>query len=166
MSAPTGEATNYELALATVDALIADAQHQVDAAEAAIAAVAQAKAAVDAMQQTYAAAAQAAATKLDQEGAASLDSTTMGHAGTTVDAMPVNAVDDLYAQMEVTEQMAVDRRDASGTALASLEAERQHLVATYADAHATVAQNLSGNAGFLDSGGGGATASAGAAAAA
>ena len=39
-------------------------------------------------------------------------------------------------------------------ALGSTEANLSHIVATYGDAHATVAGNLSGDASFLDSGGG------------
>jgi hypothetical protein len=146
----TGEALNYETALSTLDEMIADTQLQIDAAKAALESLAQTKANVEAMQLTYAG--QAAATKLDHETALNLDATTLGHAGTTVDALPVGAVDYLYEAVEQTETLTTVRLEQAETALASLEAEREHLIATYADAHATVAGNLGGDARFLDSG--------------
>lgn len=152
MSAPTGEAVNYETTQAELDAMITDMRGQVDAATAALADLAKAKASVDAMQQTYQTTAVAAQSKLDHEAALGLDSTTLGHAGTVVDALPVNAVDGLYEQIEQTELLVKERLEQAATALSSLEAEQAHLVATYGDAHATVAGELGGDARFLDSG--------------
>lgn len=159
MTAPTGEAVNYETTEAEIAAQITEVQRRIDADKAALAAMAEVKTAVDVVQQGYQNAATAAQTKLDHLSAMNLDGTTLGHAGTTVDAMPPNAVDGLYDQTEMVEQMIRERLQQDEIALASLEAERAHLVSTYGDAHATVAGNLGGNAEFLHSGGGGASGS-------
>jgi hypothetical protein len=148
-----GEVVNYETAIATIDAMIADVQGQIDSANAALDSMSAAKTAVDALQQTYQPAAEAAQSKLDHEAALGLDATTMSHAGTTVDALPVGAVDGLYDQVEQIEQLTNERLVQSEIALASLEAERANLIATYGDAHATVAGNLGGDSRFLDSAG-------------
>lgn len=154
MIGSTGEAVNYETTIAEIDAQIADVQGRIDADNAALAAMTEAKAAVDAVQMGYQEAATAAQTKFDHQAALNLDDTTLGHAGTVVDAMPPNAVDGLYDQTELIEQMIQERLVQDEIALASLEAERAHLIGTYGDAHAIVSGNLGGNAAFLDSGGG------------
>lgn len=153
MSAPTGEVLNYETAIAEIDAEIEEVQKQVDSAQAAKASLAEAKANVDAMQRNYQATAQAAQSKLDHEAALGLDSTTLGHAGTTVDALPPNAVDALYEQIESMEAEVGDRLKQSETALGSLEAERKHLVETYGEEAGKVASHLGGDPTFLGSGG-------------
>lgn len=152
MSAPTGEVVNYETALAEYDNQIRQAQLHIDAAEAALAAQAEAKASVEAMQATYGA--DAAAATLDSETALNLDGTTVAHSGDVVDSLPVGAVDTLYDATEAIEGHIQTRKAQAEAALASLEAKRAHLIATYGDAHATVAGNLGGDSRFLDSGGG------------
>jgi hypothetical protein len=153
MTAATGEAVNYEMTVAQIDAMIAEVQTRIDADNAALTAMAEVKTAVDAMQQNYQSNAEAAATKLDHETALNLDGTTLGHAGTTVDALPVGAVDGLYDRVEEMELETRRRLEQDEIALAALEAERAHLIATYGDAHATVAGNLGGDSRFLDGGG-------------
>jgi hypothetical protein len=158
VTAPTGEVVNYETALAEIDAAIADVTTRIDADQAALASIAETKAAIDVVQTNYQATATAAQTKLDHEAALNLDGTTLGHAGDTVDAMPPNAVEGLYDQAEAMELLIQARLDADEVALASLEAERAHLIATYGDAHATVAGNLGGDSRFVSSDGGGGSA--------
>jgi hypothetical protein len=158
MTSTSGEVVNFETAIAVLDGMIADVRLQIDAARAALDKMADAKTAVDELQQTYQPTAEAAQTKLDHEAALNLDGTTLGYAGTTVDALPPNAVDGLYDQVELVEQMTNDRLVQGEVALAALEAQRAHVVATYGDAHATVAGNLGGDSRFLDSGGPGAAA--------
>ena len=154
MTTATGEVVNFETAIADLDARIGEVRGQVDAADAALASIAEAKANVETLQTSYEPTAAASATALDSKGALNLDGTTMGHAGTAVDAMPVGAVNNLYEAMEQVEQATEERRDQAVAALAALEAEREHLIATYADAHSTVAGNLGGDSRFLDSSGG------------
>jgi hypothetical protein len=154
VTTPTGEVVNFETALADLDARIPQVQAQIDAADAALASIAQAKASIETLQTNYEPTAAASANAMDSKAALNLDGTTMGHAGTAVDAMPVGAVNDLYEAMEQVEQETQVRRDQAVTALASLEAEREHLIATYADANDTVAGNLGGDSRFLDGAGG------------
>lgn len=160
MTAPTGEAVNYETTVAELEAQIRALQGQVDSAQAVVRSVADAKAAVDQMQQTYRSSAEAAQSKLDHEAALNLDDTTMGHAGTQADSLPPSAVDTMYEHLEQVEQEAKERLTQTEAALAAAEAELAHLQATYGDAHATVAGNLGGDSRFLDSGAGTTTTSA------
>lgn len=153
VTAPTGEAVNYETTLSEIDAMVADTQGRLDSATVVVGKIAEAKAAVDQMQQTYQRSADAARSKLDHESALGLDSTTLGHASDAADALPPNAVSDMFDQLEAVEQVATARVEAEQQALESLEAERAHLVATYGDAHDTVASNLGGDSRFLNSSG-------------
>lgn len=150
----SGEVVNYETAIATLDGLIADVRGQIDAARFALDKMAEAEAAIDALQQTYQPTAEAARTKLDHEAALNLDGTTLGHAGTTVDALPPNEIDKLYDHFEMGKQLTQERLVQAEIALASLESERANIVAKYGDAHVTVAGNLGGDSRFLDSAGG------------
>lgn len=150
----TGEVVNFETALADLDARIAELQKQVDLADAALADITAAEASVEALQNSYEPTAQAAATAMDSKDSLGLDGTTMTHAATAVEAMPVGAVNNLYEATEAVKQATQERRDQAAVALEAAEAEREHLIATYADAHETVASNLGGNSEFLDSSGG------------
>lgn len=154
MTAPTGEVVNHETHVAELDAQIAVAQGQVDAAQAVVTSLDQTAAAIDQMQQTYTSASQAAQTKLDHTEAAGLDATTQGLASDAVDAMPPNAVNDMYDQLEEMKAKAAEKLALSEQALASLEAERAHVVAEYGELHAQVADKLGGHAGYVDSSGG------------
>lgn len=150
----TGEVVNYETALADIDARIDAVRDQIDAADAALASLASAKADIETLQTTYEPTAEAAATAMDSKAALNLDGTTMGHASAGVDAMPVGAVNNLYEAIEAIEAATEERRNQAVAALAALEAEREHLIATYSDANATVAGNLGGDSRFLDGAGG------------
>lgn len=154
----TGEVTNYETALAELDEQIAEVTEQLDAAQGAVSALATAEAAVDAMQQSYEGTAAAVATTLDHEAALNLDGTTLAHTGAAVDAMPAGAVNSLYEATEAAKAMAQERVAGAEATLAELQAKREHLIATYADAADTVATNLGGDSTFVGSGGGGTTA--------
>jgi hypothetical protein len=154
MSVPVGEAVNYETTVQVLEDLIKELGNQVDAAHGAQTAMSSAKASIDAMQATYRGSADTAAMKLDYETSLNLDGTTIGHAGTTVDSMDPNAVDNLFDAAEAMEVDIAGRLQQSETALASAEAELEHIRRTYGDAHETVAGNLSGDSRFLDAGGG------------
>jgi hypothetical protein len=147
----TGEATNLESALATIDEMITDVQEQIAAATAALVELADAKAAVDALQQAYQPVAAAAETLLDHETARNLDATTLAHSGAVVEALPVGAVDNLYDGVEAMETIVRARLQQAEAALAALLAQREHLIATYTDAYTTVAEHLSGNPEFVGS---------------
>lgn len=154
MSAPTGEAVNYETTVAELEALATEQRGHVDSCAAALKAIEAAAAAINNMQESYRASSAAAATTAEHLGAKNLDGTTLAHAGTTADAMPAGVVDAMYDQLEALAAEARARLADAEVALGSTEANRDHIVATYGDAHATVAGNLSGDSSFLDSGGG------------
>jgi len=151
-AAPTGEAANYETAIATLEALAVDQRAELDAAIAAEAAAAALKEAVDQMQQTYQHSSDTASSTHDQLSGMNLDGTTLAHTGTTADALPAGRVDAMFDNVEDIEAVAKERREAAEVALAETEAAIDHLRKTYGDAHETVAGNLSGDSRFLDSG--------------
>jgi hypothetical protein len=153
MTAPTGEAVNYETTIAGLDALAAEQRGHIDACQAALRCVNEAKAAIDSMQESYRQSAAAAAATHEHLAAQNLDATTLAHTGTAADAMPAGAVDQMYDQLEGMETEAKARLADAEAALAATEAARAHIVATYGDAHATVAGDLGGDASFLDASG-------------
>lgn len=154
MTAPTGESANYEQTEAELVALAETQRQHVDLCQATLTNVQAAKASVDSMQQSYRESSAAAQTMNDGLAAKHLDGVTLGHTGTVADAMPAGEVDTLFAHLEVVEAKAQERLNAAEVALSSTEAALAHLRATYGDAHATVAGNLSGDSSFLDSGAG------------
>jgi flagellar biosynthesis chaperone FliJ len=154
MTTPTGEAVNYETTVAELEAQAAELRGHVDHCTQTLANVEAAKVSINNMQESYRTTQQAAATTADHLSAMNLDATTQAHAGTVVDAMPAGKVDEMYDHLEQIEEMAKERKRDAEVALASVEAELSHVQATYGDAHATVAGNLSGDASFLHSGGG------------
>lgn len=154
MTAPTGEAVNYET---TVNELEAQARVQREHLDACIAAEKKADEladAVDGMQETYRSASEAAGSHVDHLTNLNLDGTTVGHVADTADALPAGRVDAWFAQIEEVKAAAVERRQAAEVALASTEAALAHVQQTYGDANATVAENLGGDARFLDGGAG------------
>lgn len=154
MSAPTGEAVNYETTVAELEALERVQQEHVDQCAAAVKAADDLASAVDGMQQTYRQASGAAALMSEHLAAKNLDSTTLANAGTVVDAMPDGVVAEWFDRIEQVQSAARERLAAAEVALAATSANLAHVQATYGDAHATVAGNLSGDASFLDAGGG------------
>jgi hypothetical protein len=154
MSQPTGEASNYEGAIAELHQLADLERACIDQCQAAAAAVQQARASINNMQEAYRTASVAAPLLMEQLAARNLDATALSHAGTTADALPAGVVDAMYDQLEGMEAEAQRRLADAETALASTEANIAHLQATYGDAHATVAGNLGGDASFLASAGG------------
>lgn len=151
MSAPTGEAVNYETTVAELEAIEAEQRKQIEQAQACLNAVTEAKAAIDGMQESYRATATAAGSVNDHLTALHLDGETLGHVGNSADAMPPSAVDNMYDQLEVIEAAAKTQRDNAEVALASTEAALATVHAKYGDAHATVAGELGGDSRFLDS---------------
>lgn len=155
MSQPTGEAVNYETTVSELQALEGVQTRHLDFCTAAVNAIEQTRAAIDGMQTTYRAAAAAAASMHEHLKAKNLDGGTLGHTGQTVDAMPPTAVDAMYDQLDAMDTMAKQRQQEAEIALASTQAALKHVVATYGEAHAQVAQNLSGDPSFLESAGSG-----------
>lgn len=154
MTAPTGEAVNYETTVNELEAQAAVQREHVDACAVAVKAMDEAAAAVDGMQETYRSASAAAASHLDHLTNLNLDGTTVGHVGDTADALPAGVVDTWFTQIEEVKSAAEQRLQAAEAALAATEAALAHVQATYGDANATVAENLGGDSRFLDSGGG------------
>jgi hypothetical protein len=154
MSAPTGEAVNYETTISELEKLAGEQRGHVDACQAALKSINDAKSAINNMQESYRASAAAASSTSEHLAARNLDGVTLANAGTTADAMPAGAVDQMYDQLEAMEAEASSRLAEAEVALGATEANLTHIQATYGDAHATVAGNLSGDASFLDSGGG------------
>lgn len=152
VTAPTGEAVNYETTIAELDKLIAELQKQVDSLTAALAKVEGAKNDIGDAQGGYRVAAAAAAGILDHLAALNLDATTLGHLGAIKDSLPASAVDTLLEMLEEVEQLLKERLAAAVTALEAAEAAKAHVVAQYSAAHETVAGNLGGDPRFVGSG--------------
>lgn len=152
MTAPTGEAVNYETTVAELEAQIREQRAHVDHCTTTLAHIASAKESVNNMQESYRTASAAAASTHEHLAANNLDSTTLGHTGTTADAMPAGVVDQMYDNLEAVEAVAQQRLADAEAALASTEAALDHVQRTYSDAHETVAGNLGGDSRFLDSG--------------
>lgn len=150
---PTGEAVNYETAVAELEALEKEQQAHLDSCVAALSHIEGAKTQIDTMQSSYRTSAEAAGSMHEHLAAMNLDGVTLSHTGTIADAMPPNAVDAWFAQLEEMEATAKERRDAAEAALGATQAALGTIQSKYGDAHATVAGELGGNAAFLDSGG-------------
>lgn len=162
MTAPTGEAVNYETTIAELTAL-ADAQRgHLDQCTAALQQIESAKAAIGDMQDSYRASSAAAAATAEHLAAKNLDGVTLANAGQTVDAMPAGKVDEMFDQLEGMEAEAKQRLADAEIALTSTETNLQHIQVTYGDAYTTVTGNLGGDSSFLDSGGGAGGGNAGA----
>lgn len=152
VTAPTGEAVNYETTLAELEALEKAQQLHLDATLAALRNVTDLKSNIEAIQQSYRAATGSAGNIAEHLAALHLDAETLGHVGTIVDAMPAGAIDSMYERIEEIE--AVLRRQLANAeaALAATRAAIATLQAKYGDAHATVQGELGGDPTFLGNG--------------
>jgi hypothetical protein len=153
MTTPTGEAVNYETTIAELEAQAAELREHVDHCQQAKDHIEGAKGAISDMQDSYRATSQAAGLTVEHLEAKHLDDTTMTNAGTVVDALPDGVVDTWFDQLEEMEQVAKERLEAAEAALSAVEANLTHIAETHGDSAANVAENLSGDASFLDSGG-------------
>lgn len=153
MTAPTGEAVNYETAIAELDAQEQQWRDLLDQAEQVRAAAAQLKAAADGMQTLGRNAAGAAQATHDNLAARNLDGQTLAATGDAATAMDPNELDALYEQVEAMEAQADQKTQEAEAGLASVASARSTLEEKYGDAHATVAGELGGDASFLDSSG-------------
>jgi hypothetical protein len=154
MTAPTGEAVNYETTIAELDAQERQAQEMQDTAAGLRAAAEQMRAHADAMQQQAQAAVAAAQSTHDHLAARSLDGQTLAATGDAATAMDPNQLDALYDQVEQMETQAAGHEQQAEQMLASIADARSTIEEKYGDAHNTVAAELGGDASFLDSGGG------------
>lgn len=161
MTAPTGEAVNYETAISELTKLAAEQRTHIDACMSTVKSIDAAAASINDMQESYRASQQAAAAMSEHLAAKNLDGVTLAHAGTVVDAMPSGKVDAMYDQLEQMGAEAKARLADAEVALEATEANLQHIQATYSAAHETVAGQLGGDSSFLDSGGGAADAGQG-----
>jgi hypothetical protein len=152
MTAPTGEAVNYETTIAQLDALIAYLQKWLDALTAALAKLEAAKNDVTDAQDGYKQAAKAAASIQEHLAALHLDAHTLGLISAIAEAMPASAVDEVLALLEEAEVKLRSLRDNAATALEAAEAAKAHVVAQYSAAHETVQGNLGGDSRFVGSG--------------
>lgn len=163
-STATGEAVNYETALAELDALEQAQRTHLEQAKAALDEIRSATARISDTQATYRPAAEAAGSIHQHLTALNLDPETVANTGTITDAMPPNVVDQMFAALEEMEATAQQQVSNAETALAATGAARQVIVEKYGDAHATVQGELAGDARFLDSAGTATPAAAGVAA--
>jgi hypothetical protein len=153
-TAPTGEAANYETAIAELDKIEAAQQAHLDQAQAALAKIQEAKGAISEAQASYRPAAEAAGSVHEHLTALNLDQETVANTGTMADAMPPNAVDNMFTQLEQMEAAARQQVANAEVALAATAAAKATIIAKYGDAHATVQGELGGDATFLGDGGG------------
>lgn len=153
MTTATGEVTTYEQHKAELAAQRQDFQEALDLSAATQASVAQAKADLNAQAEHARAMHAAAQNKADSLAAKGLDGETQGHAGTQVDAVDANRLDEQYEALERIEADAQAAAVAAEAGLASVDAEEATIDAKYADAASTVAAELGGDASYLDSGG-------------
>lgn len=147
--APTGEAVNYETAMAELDQIEAAQREHLDQAMAALQRITEAKQAISNTQATYAPAANAAGSVHEHLTALHLDQETVAQTGTMVDAMPPNRVDEMFAQLELMEVDAQQQVANAEAALAATANARSVLVAKYGDAHHVVQSELAGDSRFL-----------------
>lgn len=147
--APTGEAVNYETALAELDRIEEAQRTHLDSTQVALTKVQEAKAAISDSQANYRPAAEAAGSAHQHLSALNLDAETTAHTGTMVDAMPPNRVDEMFAQLEQMEADAQQQVVNAEAALASTDSARRVIVGKYGDAHSTVQGELAGDSRFL-----------------
>lgn len=153
MTAPTGEAANYETALAELDALEAAQREHLEQATAALKGIQDVKQRIADAQASYRPAAEAAGNIHQSLEALHLDQETIANTGTIVDSMPPNAVDAMFAQLEEMEAAAQRQVANAEAALAATLQARVVLIAKYGDAHNTVQSELGGDPTFLGAGG-------------
>lgn len=154
MTTATGEVQTYEQHKAEIAEQRRGWQTLLDLAAASVASVAQAKSDLNAQAEQGRALAAAAQAKSDGLAGAGLDVETLSHAGMQADAVDVNKLNDQFEALEQIEADAREDQSRAEAALAALDAEEATIDAKYGDAHATVAADLGGNAGYLESGGG------------
>ncbi len=154
MSAPTGEAVNYETTVAELEAIEREQMNHVDQAAACLDAVVAAKAAIDGMQESYNTTA-AAAKGVNEHLGALLpgDGETLAQVGTIGDAMPPNKVNDMFDHLELIEAEAEQQKQNAATALAATRAAIGRVQSEYGEEAAKVASNLGGDPTFLGSSG-------------
>lgn len=147
--AGTGEAVNYETAMAELEALEAPQQAHLEQAQAALQHLREAKAAISNTQATYRPAANAAQSIHEQLEAKNLNSETLAQTGTVADAMPPNRVDEMFTQLEVMEADALQQVANAEAALAATVQARQIIIGDLGDANTTVQEKLGGDSSFL-----------------
>ncbi len=158
MSAPTGEAVNYETTVAELEKLIAACRTWLDQVTAALKCCEEAKNHIEDAQGGYKTAASVAASILDHLAAMHLDAHTLGLIGAIKEALPASDVDVVLALLDEAVVKLQEMRDNAQTALDAAEAALAHVVAEYGEEAAKVAGNLGGDSTFLGSGGGGSSA--------
>jgi hypothetical protein len=156
VTAPTGEAVNYETTVAELEAILAKQRDWLDAAIVAEAHATAAKSAIDGIQQGYRDSATATGNVNDHlQALLPGDGETLAHVGTAGDAMPPNQVDLYYAHLEEIEVEARAQKEAAEAAIAATEAALKRIEDEYGEDTAKVAERMNGNPEFLSSGGGG-----------
>lgn len=155
VSAPTGEAVNYETTVNELNKLIEACRIWLDKVTAALKSCEEAKGHIEDAQSGYRTAAGVAASILDHLAAMHLDATTLGLIGAIKESLPASDVDVVLALLEEAEAKLTEMRDNAATALGAAEAALAHVVAEYGEEANKVAANLGGDPTFLGSGGGG-----------
>jgi hypothetical protein len=149
MTAPTGEVTNFASAIAEIDALISLVQLQHDQASAALRAVILVDNAIDGMQDRQKTIASAVVSLSEHLAALHLDAGSLGPVMDAADVLTAGVVDEMLEYLERLRAIIQKVIASCDAAIAALRAARSSLVAKYADAAATVEENLSGDSRFL-----------------
>lgn len=152
MTAPTGEATNYETTVAELEANIALTRTWLEQVTAALKDQESAKNHLSDGQDAYRPVATAVPTMLEFLTSKNLDGTTLGLVGAIKEAMPVSDVDTALAAIDEAEEILKKLVANAQTALDALEAALAHIQSTYSSAEETVQSELGGDSSFLGSG--------------
>ncbi len=153
MTAPTGEAVNYETTVTELEAILAEQRKWLDAATVGEQHAQGLAAAFDSIQTGYKGAA-AATGNVNQHLQVLLpgDTETLAQVGTAGDAMSPNDVDTFYAHIEAMEVEAKRQKANAEVAVASTEAALRRVTEEYGEEAAKVANNMGGDPSFLGSG--------------
>ncbi len=160
MTAPTGEAVNYETTVAELQAEIALTRTWLEQVTAALKSLEDSKNHITDGQDAYRQVASAVPTMLEHLAAMHVDGTTLGLIAAIKEAMPASDVDAALAAIEEAEAFVRKLQANAQAALDALHAALQHIQSKYGAAHETVQSDLGGDATFLGgdgSGGGGAS---------
>ncbi|MGI5247736.1 hypothetical protein [Dactylosporangium sp. CA-139066] len=149
MTAPTGEVTNFASAIPEIDALISLIQVQHDQASATLRALQLVDNAIDGMQDRQKTIAGAAVALSEHLAALHLDAGSLGPVMDAAEVLSGGVVDEMLEYLERLRKIVMKVIASCDAAITCLRAARSSLVAKYADAAATVEENLGGDSRFL-----------------
>lgn len=152
MTEPTGEATNFNSAIAEIDKLIRLLQVQYDQATVAMRAINAVDAAIDGFQLRQKQIAAAARSLADHLAALNLDSASLGPVLEAAEVLSANDVGEMLEHLEQLRAKVQKVISSCDAAIGALNAARASIVGKYADAANTVEEHLGGDSRFLSGG--------------